>query len=862
MVQQGRSWEKFALYSALCAGGAGYLAYCLWKSANQQCKPQNNFRVLHADNSDSPFQHLVLDADGNEVDGRPTEQAVHPYWKTIDLLRRDCPEHLVTTLKSSDTSGGGGRWVWVDKKIQLDDLMKELQGVDQFAVDVEHHKLRSYRGFICLIQIFTGTCTYLLDAVALHDEVHVLNSVFANPKIRKVAHGCHNDVLWLQRDFKIYLVNVFDTEKACQVLNKPTRNLAHLLKFYFGIVSDKSLQVADWRRRPLSKEQLLYARMDVEHLLRLERILIQELLDQDEIPSDSIIDFMPDAVSLQLANRKSQETCLNLYTSLAAKEATRVAALHMIRKHMLDGSGMIAWRLGEDESCEELSARRREDVFRDCVFQLCVWRDEVARREDESCEFILKNRVLVALAIQCPRTPSAIMSLATSTPIHELEAGEVDCQTDVKYWEPSLPFSSEVEKIAGLINDALSGAAVWMEGMALLDKPGQPRKKTAKDQEAARKKLVESFKSKSKVYDNCMMLSVDGDLLCYCDRRRLDWYLKKGLANKISDEPYTIQLLFQHRLTDELNGAHDFYIQSRKNRCVSCGEEGHYLRYKVVPACYRRHFPVHLKSHRSHDVVLLCVDCHHRAQVAADKLKRMIAKEYDVPLNMPKMVPATNSLALEAEARNGGDENNDPLEDQQRIPLRKIRGAAIALKKHGNKLPVARKRELEGVIHQYFSRNPEEQNGLAPQDLERAMIVGLARRQATKYTKKTGLCLEENENAPGPSTGEDPSDSKFMQDGGQMWHGEQVMGRIMENGGVEEINELVRRFRQAFVDYVDPKFLPQNWHVEHCAPREFGEFSIYYQKAREEENNRNSSSADGDNDEEESSQNQPLSSVV
>ncbi len=30
-------------------------------------------------------------------------------------------------------------------------------------------------------------------------------------------------------------------------------------------------------------------------------------------------------------------------------------------------------------------------------------------------------------------------------------------------------------------------------------------------------------------------------------------------------------------------------------RCVVCGEGSHYLRYRVVPSCYRRHFPSHLK---------------------------------------------------------------------------------------------------------------------------------------------------------------------------------------------------------------------------------------------------------------------------
>jgi hypothetical protein len=33
----------------------------------------------------------------------------------------------------------------------------------------------------------------------------------------QVLHGGANDVLWLQRDFQLYLVNIFDTEKACQV---------------------------------------------------------------------------------------------------------------------------------------------------------------------------------------------------------------------------------------------------------------------------------------------------------------------------------------------------------------------------------------------------------------------------------------------------------------------------------------------------------------------------------------------------------------------------------------------------------------------------------------------------------------------
>ena len=33
----------------------------------------------------------------------------------------------------------------------------------------------------------------------------------------QVMHGADNDVLWLQRDYRAYLVNILDTEKCCQV---------------------------------------------------------------------------------------------------------------------------------------------------------------------------------------------------------------------------------------------------------------------------------------------------------------------------------------------------------------------------------------------------------------------------------------------------------------------------------------------------------------------------------------------------------------------------------------------------------------------------------------------------------------------
>ena len=42
----------------------------------------------------------------------------------------------------------------------------------------------------------------------------------------QVLHGGENDIIWLQRDFQIYIANLFDTEKAAAVC--PSRFLQFL----------------------------------------------------------------------------------------------------------------------------------------------------------------------------------------------------------------------------------------------------------------------------------------------------------------------------------------------------------------------------------------------------------------------------------------------------------------------------------------------------------------------------------------------------------------------------------------------------------------------------------------------------------
>lgn len=122
---------------------------------------------------------------------------------------------------------------WVCEESELEALAAKLEGlppfracalrtqscgagVREFAVDLEHHSYRSYQGFVCLAQISTRDEDFLVDTLELRHHMHVLAPAFANPAIVKVLHGADRDVLWLQCDFGLYVVNMFDTGQAAR----------------------------------------------------------------------------------------------------------------------------------------------------------------------------------------------------------------------------------------------------------------------------------------------------------------------------------------------------------------------------------------------------------------------------------------------------------------------------------------------------------------------------------------------------------------------------------------------------------------------------------------------------------------------
>ncbi|OCT64793.1 exonuclease 3'-5' domain containing 2 isoform X2 [Xenopus laevis] len=182
---------------------------------------------------------------------------------------------------------------------------------------------------------------------------------------------------------------------------------------------------------------------------------------------------------------------------------------------------------------------------------------------------------------------------------------------------------------------------------------------------------------KSPLYDNCFLHAPDGQPLCTCDRKKAQWYLDKGIGDLVSTIPFVVKLRFEPSGRPESNA--DYYLTVKENLCVICGKKESYIRKNIVPHEYRRHFPVQMKDHNSHDVLLLCTSCHAVSNYYDSSLKHKLAEEFNAPI--------------------GCEEGVRTLEDPIR---RQVRSAARALL-NAAKLPECRKEELMSEIRAFYN---------------------------------------------------------------------------------------------------------------------------------------------------------------
>jgi ribonuclease D len=139
----------------------------------------------------------------------------------------------------------------------------------RLGLDTEFMPEGRYRPLLCLVQIVVETDVWVLDPLAGFDPAP-LASVLADPDTEIVVHAGRQDVAILRREWGTDVTNVFDTQVAAGFAGFSAQaGYNGLLHDALRIRLPKTASFTRWDARPLTDEQLRYARGDVEHLLPL-----------------------------------------------------------------------------------------------------------------------------------------------------------------------------------------------------------------------------------------------------------------------------------------------------------------------------------------------------------------------------------------------------------------------------------------------------------------------------------------------------------------------------------------------------------------------------------------------------------------
>jgi len=170
---------------------------------------------------------------------------------------------------------------WLDADVPDASITKAVDSLAAFsalAIDTEADSFYRYHERVCLLQISTPGTDLLVDPLSVGLPAS-LRALLEDPARLWVLHGGDFDVLSLNRDFDLKFGRLFDSMFAARFLGLPGFGLAAVLESELGVTIKKTSQRSDWGRRPLTKEQIDYAREDTAHLLPLVEVLRVKLRD-------------------------------------------------------------------------------------------------------------------------------------------------------------------------------------------------------------------------------------------------------------------------------------------------------------------------------------------------------------------------------------------------------------------------------------------------------------------------------------------------------------------------------------------------------------------------------------------------------
>ena len=161
---------------------------------------------------------------------------------------------------------------------QLKQFYQECQNNKTIAIDTEFYWTKTYKAIPCLIQIANSKRAIIIDLITHRLDLIYLKKLLTNKDIIKIFHSGRQDIEIFYNLFNELPKNIFDTQIAVLPLGfKESSSLEKICRQLLAIKINKEKQVIDWRVRPLTSDQINYAKNDVKYLILLYKKIIDKL---------------------------------------------------------------------------------------------------------------------------------------------------------------------------------------------------------------------------------------------------------------------------------------------------------------------------------------------------------------------------------------------------------------------------------------------------------------------------------------------------------------------------------------------------------------------------------------------------------
>jgi ribonuclease D len=250
----------------------------------------------------------------------------------------------------------------------LRDICVRLARHEFVTVDTEFLRETTFWPKVCVIQIASDDEAVAIDALADGMDLTPFFELMANPAVTKVFHAARQDLEIVWNHAKLIPAPLFDTQVAAMVCGFGDQvSYQELVASVCRVSLDKSSRFTDWSRRPLSEAQVDYALADVTHLRDVYRFLKGKLESSGRYP------WLED----EMATLMSPST--------------------------YDMNPLNAWERFRNR------ARKPRDLA--VLMDVAAWREHEAQTRDVPRSRVLKDDVLIEIALAAPRTADALGNL-------------------------------------------------------------------------------------------------------------------------------------------------------------------------------------------------------------------------------------------------------------------------------------------------------------------------------------------------------------------------------------------------------------------------------------------------------------------